>query len=168
VFISEHETKSVKDLQDAYNKLYKECLKQGEKLLSVSTRLKKSEDEKKALHVDLVKSKAHIVGLKEEKQSLYEKVSYLDREYNGLLESKKSLEFKLIKLSRDLHESQELLKRLSQSTVKLDKLLVIGKSVGDKSGTMRWGCPSEATLDVKEGLSIGRQTRKEASKYGIG
>ncbi|CAK9136753.1 unnamed protein product, partial [Ilex paraguariensis] len=69
----EDETESVEDFQDAYNELYKECLKQGEKLLSLSTRLKTSEDEKKVLHMDLVKSKTHICGLEEEKKSIHDK-----------------------------------------------------------------------------------------------
>ncbi|CAK9156387.1 unnamed protein product, partial [Ilex paraguariensis] len=78
VSTSEDEIESVKDLQNVYNELYKERLKQGEKLLSLSTRLKISEDEKKRLHVDLVKSKARIVGLEEESKSLHDKVSFLE------------------------------------------------------------------------------------------
>ncbi|CAK9164488.1 unnamed protein product [Ilex paraguariensis] len=105
VSTSEDETEIVKNLQYAYNELYKGCLKQGEKLLSLNTRLKTNEDEKKALHVDLVKSKAHIFGFEEDEKSLHDKVSFLEEEHNGLLESKKGLEFKLIKLDRDLHES---------------------------------------------------------------
>ncbi|CAK9182560.1 unnamed protein product, partial [Ilex paraguariensis] len=73
VSTSENETKSVEDLQDAYNELYKECLKQGDKLLSLSPRLKMSEEEKKALHVDIVKFKAHICRLDEEMKSLFDK-----------------------------------------------------------------------------------------------
>ncbi|CAK9180467.1 unnamed protein product [Ilex paraguariensis] len=110
---SEDETKSVEDLQDEYNQLYEECLKQSEKLLLLSMRLKTSEDEKKKLHVDLVKSKVDICGLEEEnKKSLHDKVNFLESEHQGPLESKKGLEYKLIKLDRDLHKSQELLNRL--------------------------------------------------------
>ncbi|CAK9148719.1 unnamed protein product, partial [Ilex paraguariensis] len=65
VSTSEGGTKSVENLQDA-------CLKQGGKLLSLSSRLKTSEDEKKALHVDLFKSKVHIIELKEKKKSLHD------------------------------------------------------------------------------------------------
>ncbi|CAK9165933.1 unnamed protein product, partial [Ilex paraguariensis] len=72
VSISEDETKSFEDLQDAYNELYKECLKQGKKLLCLSMRLKTREEVKKSLHMDLFKSEAHIVGL-EEKKSLHDK-----------------------------------------------------------------------------------------------
>ena len=100
----------------------------------MSTRLKTSEDEKKALHIDLVKSKAHIVKLEEEKKFLHDNVSFLEREYKGLLESKKSLKFKLIKLDGDLHKLQELSKRLFQRVEKLDKMSVIRKSVDDKGG----------------------------------
>ncbi|CAK9185981.1 unnamed protein product, partial [Ilex paraguariensis] len=110
-----------------------ECVKQTEKLLSLSTRLKASEDEKKVIHVDLVKSKAHIVRHEEEK-SLHKKVSFLEREHKGIIESKKGLEFKLIKLDRDLHESQDLSKRIFQSMEKLYKIFGIGKSMGDKKG----------------------------------
>ncbi|CAK9146659.1 unnamed protein product, partial [Ilex paraguariensis] len=73
VSTSEDETESIVDLQDAYNELYKECLKQGNKLFSLSTRLKMSENEKKALHVVLIESKAYICGLEEEKKSLHDK-----------------------------------------------------------------------------------------------
>ncbi|CAK9145356.1 unnamed protein product [Ilex paraguariensis] len=106
----------------------------SEKLLSLSTRLNMSEDENKGLHVDLVKSMAQIVGIEEEKKSLHDKVSFLEGEYKGILEFKKGLEFKIIKVDRVLNESQELLKRHSQNTEKLDKMLAIGKSVGDKRG----------------------------------
>ncbi|CAK9176345.1 unnamed protein product, partial [Ilex paraguariensis] len=67
------ETENAEDPQHAYNELYNECLKQGEKFLLLSMSLKINEDEKKALHVDLVKSKAHIVGLEEEKKSLHDR-----------------------------------------------------------------------------------------------
>ncbi|CAK9141547.1 unnamed protein product, partial [Ilex paraguariensis] len=101
VSTSEDEIESVEDLQDACNQLYEECLKHKKKLLSLSTRLKSSEDDKKALHVDLVNFKAHIYGLDEEK-SLQEKVRFLESEHRGLEESKKCLEYKLIKLDREL------------------------------------------------------------------
>ncbi|CAK9158841.1 unnamed protein product, partial [Ilex paraguariensis] len=71
----DEEIESVEDLQDAYNELFKECLKQAERLVSFSTRLKMSEDEKKELHVELVNSKAHIVGLEVEKKFLHDKVN---------------------------------------------------------------------------------------------
>ncbi|CAK9182529.1 unnamed protein product, partial [Ilex paraguariensis] len=70
-----------------------------------STRLKRSEEEKEELYMDLVKSRAHIIGLVEEK-CLHDKVSFLGREHKGLLESKNGLEFEILKLNRDLHESQ--------------------------------------------------------------
>ncbi|CAK9141060.1 unnamed protein product, partial [Ilex paraguariensis] len=76
---SEDETESVEGLQDAYNGIYNECLKQGEKLFSLLLRLKTSEDKKKALHVNLVKSNAYICGLVEEMKSLHDKVSFLER-----------------------------------------------------------------------------------------
>ncbi|CAK9135542.1 unnamed protein product [Ilex paraguariensis] len=104
------------------------------RMISLSTRLKTSEDDKKTIHIDLIKSKDYICGLEEEKKPLQDKVSFLESEFNGFVETKKSLELKLIKLNRDLHESQELCKRLFLSTKKLNKMLFIGKSVGDKRG----------------------------------
>ncbi|CAK9174121.1 unnamed protein product, partial [Ilex paraguariensis] len=78
VSTSEDETECIEDLQDAYNEFYKECPKQGEKLLSLSMRLKTSEDENKTLHVHLVMFKAYVVGLEEEKKFLLDKLSFLE------------------------------------------------------------------------------------------
>ncbi|CAK9140237.1 unnamed protein product [Ilex paraguariensis] len=78
VSMSEDETESIKDLQDAYNQLYEKCFKQRKMILLLSMRLKTSEDDKKALHVDLVKSKAHVYGPKEYKKSFKDKLSLVE------------------------------------------------------------------------------------------
>ncbi|CAK9146621.1 unnamed protein product, partial [Ilex paraguariensis] len=74
---SEDEAQSIKDLQDAYNQLYEKCLQQKKKMLSLSTRLKTREDDKRTVHVDLVTPKVHICGLEEENKSLLHKLSFL-------------------------------------------------------------------------------------------
>ncbi|CAK9186953.1 unnamed protein product [Ilex paraguariensis] len=61
-----------------------------------------STDEKKVLHVDLVKSKVHIIGLEEEKKSLYGK---------GRVHKTPST----LKVKIDLHTSEE--KRDSPSPI---------------------------------------------------
>ncbi|CAK9135534.1 unnamed protein product [Ilex paraguariensis] len=94
VSTSKDETENIENQQDEYNQLYEECLKQNKMMFSLSIRLKMSEDDKKAVHVDLVKSKAHICGLEEAKKSLKDKLNLLESDCHGLVKSKKSLEFK--------------------------------------------------------------------------
>ncbi|CAK9155766.1 unnamed protein product, partial [Ilex paraguariensis] len=103
----EDDNESIKDIQQAYDQLVEEFLKENKRVHALSVRLKMSEDEKQALYIDLVKSKDHYYGLEEDIKSLKDKVSFLESECHGLVESKKSLEFKLIKLDRGFHESQE-------------------------------------------------------------
>ncbi|CAK9158404.1 unnamed protein product, partial [Ilex paraguariensis] len=93
-----------------------------------------SEDEKKALHVDLVKSEAQLCGLEEKNKSLHNRVSFLQKECHGLIKSKKNLELKCVKLDKDHHESNELSNRLSQSNEKFDRMLSMGKTMDDKCG----------------------------------
>ncbi|CAK9162755.1 unnamed protein product, partial [Ilex paraguariensis] len=48
------------DIQDVYDQLYLQYQKQQEKVLSLSGRVNSIEEETRALHLDLVKSKALI------------------------------------------------------------------------------------------------------------
>ncbi|CAK9158485.1 unnamed protein product, partial [Ilex paraguariensis] len=57
-------------IPDIYNQLYVQFLKQNEKMLSFSGQVNSSEEETRALQVDLVKSKAQICGLEDEKKFL--------------------------------------------------------------------------------------------------
>ncbi|CAK9171882.1 unnamed protein product [Ilex paraguariensis] len=104
--ICNEDIENFEDKQDAYSQLYEQLLKQQSILLVLRDRVNTSEKDRKALHVNLVKSNAHVCEVEEEKKSLQEKVSFLERECHGLVESKKCLESKLIKFDRDLHESQ--------------------------------------------------------------
>ncbi|CAK9141534.1 unnamed protein product, partial [Ilex paraguariensis] len=68
-----------KDIQDINDQLYVQFLKQQEKVLSLSGRINSSEEETRVLQVKLVKSKAQICGLEDEKKSLLDRMCFLER-----------------------------------------------------------------------------------------
>ncbi|CAK9142285.1 unnamed protein product [Ilex paraguariensis] len=59
-----------------------------------------------------------------------------------LVKSKKNLESKCVKQDEDLRESTELYNGISQRNAKFERMLSMGKSVGDKRGL---GYPNENT-----------------------
>ncbi|CAK9137613.1 unnamed protein product, partial [Ilex paraguariensis] len=59
-----------KDIKDEYDQLYVQFLKQEEKLVSLRGQVNSSEEETRALQVDLVKSKTQICGLEDERKTL--------------------------------------------------------------------------------------------------
>ncbi|CAK9165961.1 unnamed protein product [Ilex paraguariensis] len=107
------------DIQDVYDQLFVEFLKQQKNVLALSEKVNSSEEDRKALHVDLVKSKA-----------LLDQVSFLKRECHEIVKSKKNLESNCAKLDKDLHESNELSKRIPQSNEKFHRMLSMGKKCG--------------------------------------
>ncbi|CAK9166339.1 unnamed protein product [Ilex paraguariensis] len=78
VSTNEDETESMEDIQDVYNQLDEECLKEKKRILLLSMRLKMNEDYKKTLHVDLLMSKAQVCGIEKEEKSLKDKLSFLE------------------------------------------------------------------------------------------
>ncbi|CAK9152189.1 unnamed protein product, partial [Ilex paraguariensis] len=62
----EDDTESIDDIQEAYDQLVEEFLKEKKKVHVLTTRLKMSEEENQALHVDLVNFKANNCWLQEE------------------------------------------------------------------------------------------------------
>ncbi|CAK9139848.1 unnamed protein product, partial [Ilex paraguariensis] len=61
------------DIQDLYDQLYVQFLKQQEKVLSLIGQFNSGKEETRALQVDLVKSKAQICGLEDEKKSILDR-----------------------------------------------------------------------------------------------
>ncbi|CAK9142951.1 unnamed protein product, partial [Ilex paraguariensis] len=74
----EDERQRVEDIYNAYDQLCEEFLKQKKRVLSLSSSLNTNEEKKKALHVELVKSKAHICML-EENKSLKNNLDFSER-----------------------------------------------------------------------------------------
>ncbi|CAK9172413.1 unnamed protein product, partial [Ilex paraguariensis] len=70
---SDYDTKCIEDIQEGYDRLVEEFLKENKRVHALSTRLKSSVEEKQALHADLMKSKAQICGLEEENNSMKDK-----------------------------------------------------------------------------------------------
>ncbi|CAK9149873.1 unnamed protein product, partial [Ilex paraguariensis] len=105
---SDDDIESIENIQQAYDQLVEEFLKQKNRQCA-EHKARKNEDEKQELHLNLVKCKVHNCGLEEDIKSMKDKLSFLDSECYGIVECKKSL----IKHDKDLHESQELYKRLS-------------------------------------------------------
>ncbi|CAK9149621.1 unnamed protein product, partial [Ilex paraguariensis] len=123
-----------KDIQDVYDQLYVQFLKQQENVFSLNGWVNLSEEETRAPQVHLVKSNAQICGLEDENKSLLDRVNFLEKECHELLKSKKNLESKYAKLDKDFQESNKPSKRLPQCDEKFDRMLSIGQSVGDKRG----------------------------------
>ncbi|CAK9174805.1 unnamed protein product, partial [Ilex paraguariensis] len=68
------------DIQDAYDQLNVQFLKQQKKVFSFNDRVNSSKEDRKALHLDLVKPKTQICGLEEDKKSFLDRVSFFERE----------------------------------------------------------------------------------------
>ncbi|CAK9153098.1 unnamed protein product [Ilex paraguariensis] len=66
----EEDVESFEDIQEAYDQVYEKFLKKQKRVVVLSGGVNTSEEDYKALHVDLMKSKAHVRGLEEEKMSL--------------------------------------------------------------------------------------------------
>ncbi|CAK9156412.1 unnamed protein product, partial [Ilex paraguariensis] len=58
------------DIQDIYDQLYIQFLKQQENVFSLSDHVNSSEEETTKLQMDLVKSKIQICGIKDENKAL--------------------------------------------------------------------------------------------------
>ncbi|CAK9168168.1 unnamed protein product [Ilex paraguariensis] len=65
---------SFEDKQDAYGQLHEQLLKQQRRLLVLRGRVNTSEEDRKTLHVNLVKSNAHVCKVKEEKKYFQDKI----------------------------------------------------------------------------------------------
>ncbi|CAK9142288.1 unnamed protein product [Ilex paraguariensis] len=97
-------------------------MEQRQKVLSLRGRVNSSEEGRRGHQVDLVKSKAKISSLEYENKSLADRM---------LVMSKKNLESKCVKQDKDFRESTEFSNRLSQCNAKFERMLSMGKSVGD-------------------------------------
>ncbi|CAK9161992.1 unnamed protein product, partial [Ilex paraguariensis] len=64
------DVESFEDILDIYDQLYEQFLKQQRRVLVLSNSVNTSEEDRKTLHVNFVKSKAHFFSHEEEKNSL--------------------------------------------------------------------------------------------------
>ncbi|XP_022866694.1 uncharacterized protein LOC111386456 [Olea europaea var. sylvestris] len=138
---SEDESVSDKDIQEAYDKMYRESLKILSKNKTLNATIHNLQSEKAKVESYVSESSTVLSELKSKNETLESQVKNLtselersSRKTSELNAMNETLQIQVVNLMSDLEQSKSQLLAFSSSSSKLDNMLGIGKPAGNKGG----------------------------------